>query len=208
MKINPRGYWENDTEEGHGVDRKLSDGLCDFFEKEYKDFMLDYDNSQICILDVGCGTGFYTRKLNTDFSVCDGYDGNPYTEKITNGRCKVTDFSKRIDLASIPIYDWVLCLEVGEHIPQRYERIFLDNICQRAEHGIILSWSIPEFGGDGHVNPLENGMVIKKLKRYKFDFVPEETNILRASASPYPQTGWWFSKTLMVFRKMHYWREE
>ena len=129
MKINERGYWENNTLEGHGVDRSLARGLVNFFKQEYYDFE---ENSKIFILDIGCGNGFYTKLLNDQSElVCDGYDGNPYTPEITNGLCKVADFSKRIDFENIPVYDWVLCLEVGEHIPAEFEDDFIWNICER-----------------------------------------------------------------------------
>jgi len=52
----------------------------------------------------------------------------------------------------LPRYDWVLSLEVIEHIPQEFENIVLDNIDRAAGHGVVLSWAVPRQGGYYHVN--------------------------------------------------------
>jgi len=200
LKINPRGFWENDTEEGHGIDPNLAQGLIEFFTREYFNFMLDYDNSSVYIADVGCGTGYYTKKLtNRSELFCKGYDGNPNTPQIAGDNFKVFDFTQ--DAKSLGIYDWVLCLEVGEHIPEEYEQIFLDNLAYLADYGIVLSWSIPGFGGDGHVNPKSNQYIIHEMKERGFKYSKKDTKELRNSASEYPSIGWWFRETLMCFRR-------
>jgi hypothetical protein len=45
----------------------------------------------------------------------------------------------------------------GEHIPEKYEAVYLDNIFRHADEGIILSWAVPEQGGLSHINnkPIE-----------------------------------------------------
>jgi tryptophanyl-tRNA synthetase len=44
---------------------------------------------------------------------------------------------------SIGQYDWIISLEVAEHIPEKYEAVYLDNIFRHAKEGIILSWAVP-----------------------------------------------------------------
>ncbi|KAK7004452.1 hypothetical protein BgiMline_005973, partial [Biomphalaria glabrata] len=43
----------------------------------------------------------------------------------------------------LPIYDWILSIEVAEHIPAKFEEIYLDNLVRHAREGIILSWAVP-----------------------------------------------------------------
>ncbi|KAK7004434.1 hypothetical protein BgiMline_005954, partial [Biomphalaria glabrata] len=54
---------------------------------------------------------------------------------------------KFLDLTSpqydVPIFDWVLSIEVGEHIPPQYEDTYLDNLARHAREGLILSWASP-----------------------------------------------------------------
>jgi len=52
----------------------------------------------------------------------------------------------------LPRYDWVLSLEVLEHIPAKYEKVALDNIDRAAGHGVVLSWAVPGQPGFHHVN--------------------------------------------------------
>ena len=43
----------------------------------------------------------------------------------------------------LPLYDWVISLEVAEHIPAESEAIYLDNIVRHAREGVVLSWAVP-----------------------------------------------------------------
>jgi hypothetical protein len=53
----------------------------------------------------------------------------------------------------LPIYDWVLCLEVLEHVPADFEKAVLENIDRAAGEGAVASWAVPGQGGFRHVNP-------------------------------------------------------
>ena len=186
MKINPRGYWENETDEGHGVDESIAEALLSFFKHEPKNFLT--------ILDVGCGTGFYTRYLRRGGRFCLGYDGNPHTHLLSERQCGRADFSRPQHLDK---FDWVLSLEVGEHIPPKYERIFINNLHRHNERGIVLSWAIPDQGGDGHVNCRSNEYIkgIFASLGYSND-LEAEAELRRAATNCY-----WLADTLMVFRR-------
>ena len=47
----------------------------------------------------------------------DGYDGNPYAP------CNLVDLSEPVILDKK--YDWIISFEVGEHIPKKYEDVFI-----------------------------------------------------------------------------------
>lgn len=191
MKISSRGYWENPTAEGHGTDMKLALAVGKFFK----------DNNVHTVLDAGCGTGFYSQYLSKGMGIGTlAVDGNPNTFQLTDGLGRTVDLSKPQDLG---LFDWVLCLEVGEHIPLEYEKIFLENLDRHNNCGIVLSWAIRGQGGDGHVNCLDNWEVIEKVERLGYQMDMESTVKLRQSCAEYPNTGWWFRNTLMVFRKVN-----
>lgn len=193
MKINPRGYWENDTVEGHGHDENLAIGLFNFFKKNKP-----LNSKVIRIADLGCGDAYYTNFLSKcNCIIVDAYDGNPFTPQITNGIGKVLDLSSPMYIGK---YDWVLSLEVGEHIPRQYENIFINNIVNTARLGIVLSWAVPLQGGDGHVNCRDNLYIERRFKELGFVLDMIHTDYLRDKASKYPNTGWWFKNTLMVFK--------
>ena len=100
----------------------------------------------------GDGGGGYKQKIEEAGLVqrYDSFDGAPFCDKTTNGSVKYLDLS--IPVYGLPLYDWVLSLEVGEHIPKKYEHIFLDNIVRHARNGVVLSWATPGQRGHGHVN--------------------------------------------------------
>jgi len=194
-RINFRGYWEDETDERHGVDPSLAFSLRKFFTKE----AYNHHSQKLTIIDIGCGNGYYTKYLNLYPLHCVGYDGNPNTEKITDNLCKVADFTVRQILGK---RDWVLSLEVGEHIPSEFEDIFIDNLDKHNKEGMVISWAIEGQGGDGHVNCHNNDYVTNKICKLGYKLDINNTQFLRNSASAYPFTGWWFTSTIFVFRKI------
>jgi len=93
-------------------------------------------------------------------------------------------------------YDWVMSLEVGEHIPAKYESIFLGNVFRHAKEGVVLSWAVPGQDGHHHVNNHDNNYVIERLEEHGFAYDAVAAQGLR-DVSTLP----WFKNTLMVFRR-------
>jgi methyltransferase family protein len=188
MKINEHGFWENSTSEGHEHDEGLAQALLEFFHKEGVESVVDF----------GCGDGYYTKFLNANKVCTLGFDGNPNTPQLTDGQGYVLDLTHRHSFGSL---DWVLSLEVGEHIPAEYEKTFIENLDKHNKYGIILSWAIKGQGGDGHVNCKDNHEVIDTICSLGYDFSEQNTTWLRSKCATFPHPGWWFRNTLMVFRK-------
>jgi hypothetical protein len=182
MTINERGYWENSTGEGHLFDGKLSIGILEFLKIKKITSLVDF----------GCGLAEYVKLFKENNIYCKAYDGNPNTETLTQGLGNVLDLSQEINLNET--FDCVLSLEVGEHIPKDYEKIFINNLCKHSKKYIILSWAIPGQGGDGHVNCQTNEYIINEMLNRNYILNLEYTNILREKS--YLS---WFKNTLMIF---------
>lgn len=177
MKIAKTGFWSGNTEPFH----KFDVGLANALTKLFKDHR---------VIDLGCGEGKYVEKFNNNEIDCIGYDGNPET-KFAN--CYVQDLTKRF---YPPImFDTILSLEVGEHIPKELSGKYIENVKRIKPNLIVISWAIPGQGGDGHVNELPNEEVIKMFSEYTYD--AKTSQHLRNSADL-----WWFKNTIMVFRKV------
>jgi hypothetical protein len=181
--IDKRGYWIGE-DVSHKFDPSLSKVIVEFLLNE---------NAQK-VADFGCGGGQYVLAMRNAGIRCQGYDGNPYTETVTGGLSKVQDLSKPFNLGVV--YDWIVCLEVGEHIPKQYEHVLLKNIDRHNSKGVVLSWAIKGQGGYGHFNEQNNDYVKEKMKNlgYINDFEAETYMRKNASLS-------WFKNTVMVFRK-------
>ena len=89
----------------------------------------------------GDGPGSYKEIFENlkQVQLYDAFDGAPYSEEKTNGRVKFLDLS--VPIYHLNTYDWIVSVEVAEHIPKEFEHIFLDNLVRHAEIGIVLSWS-------------------------------------------------------------------
>ena len=155
-----------------------------------------------CMLDIGCGNGWYCRYFKDCFvPTVKGIEGNPDVVSIgIYGDILEHDLTKPINyfLPSLKFdsFDLVICLEVGEHIPARYEKIFIDNVVGFVSKFLVLSWAVPEQPGRGHVNLKTNRYVIEKMKNKGLSLDEKRTRTLREYNSL-----WWFKQSVMAFEK-------
>lgn len=176
MEISNTGFWIGDATIQHKHDPQLADALAKLFKNS-------------TVYDLGCGEGKYVKHFNSKKDiVAYGIDGNPNT-KYAN--CFVHDLTNPIGLNKM---NWVLSLEVGEHIPKELMNQYIENLKNLSEDGIVLSWAVLGQGGDGHVNELPNEDVIALFPEYDYDI--ETSLYLRSKA-----TLWWFKNTIMVFKR-------
>ncbi len=189
IAINPRGYWETTDGAGHVFDQDLARSLLHFLQKRKVDALYDF----------GCGMADYHKVFEAQGITSLAYDGNPNTPILTEGRAKVLDLSKPVDLGRK--LRCVLSLEVGEHIPKEYETTFIENVARHSNRFVILSWAVPGQIGDGHVNCQTNEYIIHKLKERGFSFLEEDSIQLRMGSS-----AAWFKNTIMVFKKKFSWQ--
>jgi cyclopropane fatty-acyl-phospholipid synthase-like methyltransferase len=185
MKTDKFGSWQGvDSENKHAYDPKLCDALVNFFT----------ENKCSTLIDVGCGKGDYVKELVKENIKAVGFDGNKETPLLSNNKCKVFDFSK--DCEALGVYDWVLSLEVGEHLPPCYENIFINNLHKLNKKGIVLSWAVEGQKGFGHFNCRNNDYIKNKFISMGYENIIEQEEKLRNSS-----TKPWFKNTIMVFRK-------
>ena len=183
-EISERGFWIGTVPWKRKTDWKLADAIVVFLKgEEGKD-----------IVDFGCGEGHYVRYFLENDIEAEGYDGNPFTPELSNGICKVLDLSKPFYLGKT--FDWVISLEVGEHIPPQYEKIFIENLMRHTKKGIILSWAVKNQGGTGHFNEQNNNYIKSIFSKYGYVNDIDAENELRKQSSIS-----WFKNTIMVFRK-------
>ncbi len=179
--ISPNGYFIGDSE--HVTDLKLAEAIVDFLKNE---------NAQT-VVDFGCGDGDYVNYFIKNGLTAVGYDGNPVTELASGGTCFVQDLSISMDLHHQ--FDWVMSLETGEHLPQQYERIFIENLIRHVKKGLILSWAVKGQGGSGHFNEQNNDYIKAIFADLGWYNDIKAENQLREKA-----TLSWFKNTVMVFR--------
>jgi SAM-dependent methyltransferase len=144
--------------------------------------------------DFGCGPGNYVKNFRQNGIEAHGFDGNPVTSKIPN--CQVQDLTVDFQL---PPVDFLLCLEVCEHVPKEFEDALLKTIDRHVNPGgtVVLSWAVVGQGGLGHVNCQNNDYVIQKLESMGYKYLPSQSSEIRRNVSCAP----WFKNTVLVFNK-------
>jgi 2-polyprenyl-3-methyl-5-hydroxy-6-metoxy-1,4-benzoquinol methylase len=185
--IDEHGFWVgNDVQCEHVYDAKLSAALLSFFQSQNANSIVDF----------GCGLGSYVKSFCENQLDAEGYDGNPNTIELTNGQCGIIDLSAPFSLGKS--YDWVMSLEVGEHLPPQFERVFIENLIRHCKNGIVLSWAVQGQGGYGHFNEQNNDYIKKIFADYGFTNDVEAENVLRDNVS---ENCGWFKNTIMVFHR-------
>ncbi|XP_076061481.1 uncharacterized protein LOC143037242 isoform X2 [Oratosquilla oratoria] len=122
----------------------------------------------------------------------EAFDGALNVESLSNGAIQTLDLTEEVDLGYK--YSWVMSLEVGEHIPSRFESKFLNNLVRHACRGVVLSWALPGQGGHMHVNEQPNEYIQGRMDLLGFRYDMEGSMKLREVA----ELGW-FRGTLMIF---------
>lgn len=91
------------------------------------------------ILDLGAGRGSYVETLRAGQLRAGCFDGNPSVRKVSERRCLQADLSETQDLGqrwrpgasnaiALWLRDWVMSIEVAEHVPLVFEQTYMDNL--------------------------------------------------------------------------------
>lgn len=180
-----KGMWRGlDAEKHHCHDHVLAKGLVSLLQRDGAKSAVDF----------GCGMGKYIRWLARAGFDCEGYDGNPDTPQLSQGFCKVLDISEPFDLGRK--FDWVISIEVGEHIPKKYEKNFVENLMRHCKRGIVISWALKGQRGDGHVNCQNNDYIKDLFASYGYENDLEAEKFIRGRLRRLR----YLRRTLMVFR--------
>jgi 2-polyprenyl-3-methyl-5-hydroxy-6-metoxy-1,4-benzoquinol methylase len=184
--ISNTGFWNIEGAQfdcEHVYDVSLSNTLCSIAE------VLGIDKAY----DFGCGSGKYVHALRQHGIHATGFDGNPVTANIPH--CVVQDLTSNFQYEPV---DFMMCLEVGEHIPKEFESTLLSQIDKHLNPNgtLVLSWAIEGQCGLGHVNCQNNEYIIRTIESMGYTFKDAPSKLLRESS-----TLWWFKNTILVFKK-------
>ncbi len=176
------GIWTEPQEQYYSHSEKLASNLEKLFDENKG------------VIDFGCGDGFYLNKLaESGKRWIIGYDGyRPYNAFIP---VTIAGLTKPLESG---LTGNVLCLEVGEHIPEEFEHVILDTVTQSCSGTLVLSWAVPGQPGIGHINCKSNEYIIQEVESRGLKFNRAISDILRNNIE---DEYWWFRNTLMVFER-------
>ena len=159
-------------------------------------------NRIITVVDVGAGIGQYGAVLeaNSERISWRGYDGAGNVENFTHGRVQWFDATDAALDSIDGIADWVISLEIAEHIPVNATDAFVDLLARHSRYGVLLSWATPGQGGHGHINCMNERRV-----RYWMSFSGLQQGnwsmTFQAKVRSSVTSSYWFKHTFYVFRK-------
>jgi len=148
----------------------------------------------VALIDIGCGNGDYLDYFHDiGFKHVIGYEGTPL------GRRDVIEHDLTENL-KVRYTGNVICLEVGEHIPEEHLDTFIDNVSKCVDYmcGLVISWAVPDQEGIGHVSCRDNEWVIEQFRRHGLTFIEPKTKELRENVSNHCA---YFRETLMYFSR-------
>ena len=194
---------------GFDYNSKKDIALHHTFDPGFGDALISFINTQT-LVDIGAGVGqlgYFFNKRNASIAWT-GFDGGSNVQSLWGKNVYIRydnnfivpkvcwmDASKPVQLNKS--FDWVISLEVGEHIDKQFESIFLDNLVSYCTKGIILSWATPGQNGHHHVNTRSNDYIISQMRERNIEFDEKQTKLFRKAVTK----DYYLVKSLMVFRK-------
>jgi len=167
--------------------KKFLRNLLDFIKKE----------EMTSLSDFGAGQGQYGADISRsipDTLIYRGYDGAGDVEIFTQSFLHYFDLTIPLQL---PMSDWVMSFEVGEHIPPHQEGMVIRNLHAHNCKGIILSWSQAGHDGHHHVNLHNNEYLVELFMELGYEVDKKATELL-TSGIP---NMWSFLRNSIVLRR-------
>ncbi|MCL2674682.1 MAG: class I SAM-dependent methyltransferase, partial [Defluviitaleaceae bacterium] len=137
--------------EGYDEDARATSSRENGLEFYYTKKLLDeYITSESCVIELGCGTGYYSMYFADKCAQYTGVDLSPdniavFREKIVaekkeNIRAAVGDATALSEFQGNS-FDVVLCLGPMYHLPQEERAKVFDECCRIARPGAILAFA-------------------------------------------------------------------
>ncbi|EKD25752.1 MAG: hypothetical protein ACD_79C01527G0010 [uncultured bacterium] len=169
-----------------------TEDFCDFVLKTFK---------PESVIDFGCGTGdilapFEKRNLNVL-----GIDGSFSNKKYSHIRKENFQiFDIREKYPNKNKYDLCICMEVAEHIDEKYSETLIHNITNSAPI-LIFTAAGPGQEGNDHCNLQPKSWWMEKLRKYDFEYDDNLTNDFILHMSNMNDVQSWYIENLMIYRK-------
>jgi SAM-dependent methyltransferase len=147
------------------------------------------------ILDVGCGLGSWLSVAQksgiTDIAGIDGEYVDTSKLYIPKEFFFTKDLTNPFNLNRE--YDLLLCLEVAEHIDDKYADIFIASLIKHSKL-ILFSAAVPGQVGEKHVNEQYPEYWQKKFEQHGFVYY----DILRDKVWENKNIRWWYKQNMFI----------
>lgn len=151
------------------------------------------------VLDVGSGLGFLPLFLKREFDLdvigMEGWHAN-----IENAIYPLVQWDLTQGSFKTSKVDLVTCIEVVEHIEEKY----IDNLMDTLTQGriAIITHALPGTNGEFHVNEKDDMYWIEKFASRGFALLPLDTQIIRSLDQKEVRGAGYFSQSGLVFGRL------
>ncbi|MFA9221310.1 MAG: methyltransferase domain-containing protein, partial [Sediminibacterium sp.] len=149
------------------------------------------------VLDCGCGVGEWGfemwKKFGIDYL---GVDYNIPKDKLVIDEQQYLNHDLGTPLLLGRKFDVVFCLEVAEHLQEKYAGVLIENLCNAGEV-ILFSAAIPHQGGVHHVNEQWQSYWAELFE--KRGFYPDTQ--IRYKLMDNENVELWYRQNIIVFTK-------
>lgn len=143
------------------------------------------------IIDCGCGVG----QWGVGVKYYDGIDWQVPKDKLLINPVNYYEHDLRTELSVRTRYDYCLCLEVAEHVEEKYADTLIDTLC-RLSDTIIFSAAIPFQGGNNHVNEQWQSYWAKKFEERDYYGIYNDEVRLNEKVC------YWYRQNLIIYKKI------
>lgn len=149
------------------------------------------------VLDIGCNTGVWVRGfMDRDWSCPFGIDLEHMRPNllIPEKNFRSVDLTRPLPKDFHGGWELVLCLEVGEHLPESAADTLVDSCCH-AGPLVLFSAATPGQGGHGHINEQPHEYWAAKFAERGYSWETEIRAVLPEDLA------WWYTRNMAVCRR-------
>jgi hypothetical protein len=145
----------------------------------------------------GCGSATWLSEfLAQGVQDVQGVDGSLPREllQVPSHLVQEADLTRPLDMGRQ--FDWVICLEVGEHLIPAMHPILIENLCR---HGSLIAFSaaVPHQGGTGHVGERWPSYWAGMFAHYNY----RAYDLVRAHVWNHPEVELWYQQNLIIYAR-------
>ncbi|MGB2651416.1 MAG: class I SAM-dependent methyltransferase [Candidatus Omnitrophota bacterium] len=153
------------------------------------------------VIDFGCGTGDILAPFESKGIQVKGVDGSKANRKYSKIKPEnfiLYDLRKGYDPGER--YDLCFCLEVAEHIAEKYSDTLIETLTTSSET-VIFTAASPGQEGKNHVNLKPYEWWQEKFEDRGFLLDTNMTDQLKAEMRNISGIQWWYLNNMKVFKK-------
>ncbi|OCX70071.1 hypothetical protein A6M27_09980 [Acidithiobacillus thiooxidans] len=158
----------------------------------------ELNHKPISVIDIGCGLGDFLQEFDKfDIKEMLGVDGNHVPiNKLSIPEDKFMVHDLRTELKIEKKFELAICLEVAEHIEEKYANVLVKSITDASDL-VLFSAAIPGQGGTNHVNEKWPEYWQKKFQEYDYIML----DYLREKLWNSRNIAWWYKQNIMILCK-------